>query len=148
MLKLAKPDLAQFPPRSPRIRLGGYAQLPRILDKARAFAAGKAAEYRYNCPLDRFFFDFAGIDHKALLAKAKKGASDTDIIEWVEKKSRRTPSEIAAWTAWIETRSPGGTDGHERFHQFIKKSAPERSDIRTLFDMLDLDDYVSFGGKG
>jgi len=148
MPNLAKPDLTQFPPRSPRVRLGGYAQLPRLIDKARAFAAGKAGEYHYNCPLDRFFFDFSGIDPKAFLAQAKKGASDTKIAEWVEKKSKRTPQEIAAWTAWIETRSPGGADGHEWFHNAITKLAAGREDIRTLFDLLDLDDFVTFGGKG
>ena len=32
--QLAAPDLTQRPPRSPRQRLGGYALLPRMLDKA------------------------------------------------------------------------------------------------------------------
>ncbi len=147
MIKLSKPDLTQYPPRSPRVRLAGYAQLPRILDKARAKLAGKAGEYGYNCPLDRFFFDFAGIGHKELLAKVKKGASDTQVADWVEKKAKRTPSEVAAWTTWIESRSPGGFEGHERFSGQIKTMAPGRYDIRTIFDLLDLDDFVSFGGK-
>ena len=147
MSKLSNPDLTKQPPRSPRVRLGGYAHLPRILDKARATVAGKAGEYRYNCPMDRFFFDFARIDQKQLLAKARTGASDTQVINWIEKKSRRTPAEIAAWTAWVETRSPGGAEGHEWFATAITKLAKGRSDIRTLFDLLDLDDYVTFGGK-
>ena len=29
------PDLRQRPPRSPRVRLGGYVILPRMLDKGR-----------------------------------------------------------------------------------------------------------------
>jgi hypothetical protein len=37
------PDLTQRPPRSPRVRLGGYALLPRMLDKGRATIAGKMA---------------------------------------------------------------------------------------------------------
>ena len=147
MAKLSQPDLTQYPPRSPRVRLAGYAHLPRILDKARATIAGKQGEYTYNCPLDRLFFDFTGIDHKALLAKVKKGASDTQIADWVESKTARTVSEVAAWTAWIETRSPGGWEGHEWFATTIKKVAAGRSDIRTIFDLLDLDDYVTFGGK-
>ncbi|HEX7632014.1 MAG TPA: DUF5069 domain-containing protein, partial [Lacunisphaera sp.] len=36
------PDLTRHPPRSPRTRLGGYVQLPRLIDKARAVAAGTA----------------------------------------------------------------------------------------------------------
>lgn len=147
MAKLTHPDLTQVPPRSPRVRLGGYAQLPRIIDKARATIAGKQGEYHYNCPMDRYFFDFAKIDHKALLAMVKKGTSDTQIIDWVESKTKRTPAEIAAWTAWIETRAPGGADGHEWFASTLKKIAPGRSDISTIFDLLDLDDHVTFGGK-
>jgi Domain of unknown function (DUF5069) len=147
MVKLSNPDLTKFPPRSPRVRLAGYAHLPRILDKARATIAGKAGEYSYDCPLDEFFFEFTRIDAKALLAKVKKGASDTEIAEWVESKSTRTPSEIAAWTSWIETRSPGGFEGHQRFGKSIHKMAKGRDDIRTIFDLLDLDDYVTFGGK-
>ena len=30
----------------------------------------------------------------------------------------------------------------------LAKLAPKRTDIVTWFDLLDLDDYVSFGGKG
>ena len=37
------PDLTQRPPRSPRVRLGGYTILPRLLDKARATIAGLQA---------------------------------------------------------------------------------------------------------
>jgi len=36
-------DLTQRPPRSPRLTLGGYVILPRMLDKGRAQLAGKAA---------------------------------------------------------------------------------------------------------
>ena len=36
-------DLTQRPPRSPRVRLGGYAILARCLDKGRATLAGEAA---------------------------------------------------------------------------------------------------------
>ena len=38
-MNYSTPDLSQHPPRSPRTRLGGYAHLPRLLDKARAHAA-------------------------------------------------------------------------------------------------------------
>ena len=38
------PDLTKQPPRSPRVRLGGYVILPRILDKGRALLAGTQGE--------------------------------------------------------------------------------------------------------
>ena len=51
-------DLTQRPPRSPRTRLGGFAILPRMLDKGRAIIAGTNGEYKYACPLDQRFLDF------------------------------------------------------------------------------------------
>ena len=41
-------DLTQRPPRSTRVRLGGYVLLPRILDKGRAALAGKLGEFHYG----------------------------------------------------------------------------------------------------
>ena len=40
------PDLTQRPPRSARVKLGGYVILPRVLDVGRAHLAGQAGEYR------------------------------------------------------------------------------------------------------
>jgi hypothetical protein len=42
------PDLTQRPPRSARVKLGGYVILPRISDVGRAHLAGKAGEYKYG----------------------------------------------------------------------------------------------------
>jgi hypothetical protein len=147
-INLSTTDLTQFPPRSPRVRLGGYAHLPRLLDKARATAAGKNGDYHYNCPLDRHFFDFTGLDHEALLAEVKKGKSDTEMLAWVRAGVKRTPSEIAGFSAWVENVGPGGSEGHAWIGGVIGEAASGRDDIRSFSDLLDLDDYVTFGGKG
>ena len=55
-INLSTPDLTKFPPRSPRTRLGGFVHLPRLIDKARAVAAGKGGDFPYNCPIDQRFF--------------------------------------------------------------------------------------------
>ena len=148
MLKLATPDLTQHPPRSPRVQLGGFVHLPRLLDKARADIAGKAGEYHYNCPLDKHFFAFTGIESEEMHAVIKSGKSDSEILEFVRSKTKRLPSEIAAWSLWMRTHAPGGAPGHEWFGEVIKADSTGRDDIFGFFDLLDLDDYVSFGGKG
>lgn len=148
MLNYSNPDLTQHPPRSVRVRLGGYAHLPRLLDKARAVISGKNAGYHYNCPLDRQFFNFTGIDHERLLAEVKQGRSDTEMIAWVRANTTRLPNEIYAWTQWLEQHGPGGAGGHEWMAETIKANAGDRDDVRSFADLLDLDDYVSFGGKG
>ncbi|VVM05549.1 hypothetical protein MAMC_00659 [Methylacidimicrobium cyclopophantes] len=142
-------DLTQRPPRSPRVRLGGYVCLPRLLDKGRAQLAGKAGDYRYNCPLDQRWFSFAGISAELLLAELAKERGDGEILSWIDETSstRRAPWEIAAWSASMESRSPGDAESHQIFFERLQKLAPHREDIVGWFDLLDLDDYVSFGGR-
>jgi len=146
-MSLQTPDLTKFPPRSARVRLGGYAILPRMLDKGRATLAGKQGEYHYACPLDQQFLTFAGIDPEALKAELPK--SDTEVLSWITEhgKNKRTTPEIIAWTQWQENRAPDNTDGREFLNELHKKGAPKREDLITWFDVLDMDDFVSFGGK-
>jgi hypothetical protein len=147
MLNLSNPDLTQHPPRSPRAQLGGYVHLPRLLDKARATLAGNAGEFHYNCPLDQHFFKFTGIDYEAMLAEIKKGGGDSELLAFVRGKTTRLPSEIAAWSLWMRTHAPGGYEGHAWISATVKGLAEGRDDVFGFFDLLDLDDYVSYGGK-
>jgi hypothetical protein len=142
-------DLTQRPPRSARSRLGGYALLPRMLDKGRATLAGKNGEYHYNCPLDQHFVNFVGIDADALKEQLATGAGDGEILKWIEANAthRRSPWEIAQWTAWRDTATPGDVETREFFNNYHKTCGSEREDIVTWPDLLDLDDYVTFGGK-
>ena len=146
-MPLNQPDLTQFPPRSPRVRLGGYVILPRCLDKGRATLAGKNGEYHYACPLDQGFLEFVGIDPEALKNQLNK--SDTEVLEWINQnaKHKRTMPEILAWSAWQEQSAPDNLESREHFNEIHKTAGPKREDIATWFDVLDLDDYVSFGGK-
>jgi hypothetical protein len=148
MTQLSAPDLTQHPPRSPHVQLGGFVHLPRLLDKARASHAGNAGDYHYNCPLDQHFFKFTGIGHEAMLAEVKKGGSDSEILAWVRSQTARLPSEIAAWSLWMRKHAPGAASGHEWFGEVIKGASAGRDDIFGFFDLLDFDDYCSYGGKG
>jgi hypothetical protein len=142
------PDLTKQPPRSPRVRLGGYVILPRMLDKGRATIAGKNGEYHYACPLDQRFVDFVGIDPAALKDQLASGKGDGEILEWVTNnaKHKRTDPEIAAWSEHGEKRVPTDPEGRGYFNGLHEKAAPKREDIASWFDLLDVDDYVSFGG--
>jgi hypothetical protein len=146
-MSLNTPDLTKFPPRSPRVRLGGYVILPRMLDKGRATVAGKNGEYHYACPLDQGFLEFVGIDQEALKKQLNK--ADSEALEWINKnaKHQRTMPEILAWSAWQEQAAPDNPESREHFNEIQKAAAPKRDDIATWFDVLDVDYYVSFGGK-
>lgn len=147
MVNNSKPDLTQHAPRSIRVRLGGYAHLARLLDKTRAVVAGKGGEYKYNCPLDQRLFAFTHIKPAAFMAKVKTGKTDYEMIEWVNAQAKRPIHEVIAWSAWLENSGPGGAEGHEWIASVLKKRKSERDDIRSFADLLDLDDYLTFGGK-
>jgi len=149
MICYKTPDLTQHPPRSPRVRLGGFAVLPRILDKARAHLAGKCGEYKWNNPLDQRLFKFMGVTAESFLAAVREGRSDTAMVEWVAAHCQppRHEWEIAAWSDWVTNLSPGDARRHGMFVDDITQKCPKREDIRTLFDRLDMDDYVTFGGE-
>jgi hypothetical protein len=144
----AAPDLTRHPPRGPRVRLGGYVQLPRILDKARASLAGRLGAYDFPAPLDRHFYAFTGVSAADLLALVRSGAGDTEVLSWIHARVDRTPAEVEAWSESLARHAPDDAEMHAWFAGEIARLAPGRDDIRTYFDLLDLDDYVSFGGRG
>lgn len=149
MVNLSAPDLTRHPPRSPRVKLGGFVHLPRLLDKARAAVAGKLGEFIYPCPLDQRFFAFTGVSPDALLAEAASGKSDTEMLAWLlaNASPARQPWEIAAWSDHLAALSAGDAKRHRFFADNIEKMAPGRDDIVTYFDRLDLDDHHSYGGR-
>lgn len=144
-------DLTQRPPRSPRVQLGGFVMLPRILDKARAAAAGKLGDYHYaGKGLDRHFLTFVGIDHEALQKEAGKGLGDGELLAWIQAnaKTPREPWEIENWSNYHLRRGPDSdNETLVYFADAVKKFTANREDVKTWFDLVDLDDYCSFGGK-
>lgn len=149
MSKPSGPDLTKVPPRSDRVRIGGYVILARMLDKGRATLAGTNGDYHYDCPVDKRFLEFAGVTAAAVKDQLATGAGDGDILKWIEANSKTKPSsaEIQTWSSHQEQRVPGDLDSREFFSGLHKSAGPEREDIHTWFDLLDLDDFVSFGGK-
>jgi hypothetical protein len=144
------PDLTQRPPCSMRVHLGGYAILPRMLDKCRATIMKKNGEYRYNCPLDQRFIDLTGIDPETFKAEVAKGRDDGEMLQWVTEnaKQKRSPWEIAQWSDYQNHRGPDSdAETLAFFAEEVGKLTKTREDIRTWADLLDFDDYVSFGGR-
>jgi len=120
-----------------------------MLDKGRATLAGKNGEYHYACPLDQRFLAFAGIDPEKLKEQLAAGKGDGEILAWIGENSSTKPAEweISQWTAYIERRTPGDFETREYFNGVAGALSKTRDDIFTWADLLDLDDYVSFGGK-
>jgi hypothetical protein len=131
--------------------LGGYVLLPRILDKGRAALAGKLGEYRFGgAGMDRHFFNFTGLDFEALKTELMKAGGDSELLAWINAslKHPRQPWEIAAWSDYHERRTPDSdAETLADFSEAVGKFSKTREDIRTWFDLLDLDDHCTFGGK-
>jgi len=143
-------DLTQRPPRSPRVRLGGYVILPRMLDKGRATLAKTAGEYVFNSAMDQHWLRFTGITARVLKAELAKGKGDGEILEWVQKTAphKRAPWEIQQWSAYFNERGPDSdAETLGFFAERVAAKSKTREDIKTWFDLLDTDDHVSFGGQ-
>ena len=144
-------DLSQHAPRSPRVRLGGFAHLPRLIDKARAAHNGQLGAYVYGDEslLDLEFFKFTGTTPDALLAKVAQEAGDFEILQWIHDHAPHSllPHQIESWSTWIE-KLPGLNPAVRAWiAEFAQSQTPPRPDVSTLFEYLDLDDYVRFGGQ-
>jgi Domain of unknown function (DUF5069) len=139
-------DLTQRPPRSPRLKLGGYVILPRMLDKGRAELSHKAGEYHFACPLDQRFLSFSGLAAEDILNLLKQGKSDSEVIAWIREHVKREEWEIINWSEYQLRRGPTDNESRQHVIEAVQKMAPDRDDIATWFDLLDLDDFVSFGG--
>lgn len=142
-------DLTQRPPRSPRVCLGGIAILPRMIDKGRALLAGTIGDYHYDCPLDNIVKSFLDFDADALKEQLAAGKGDGEILEWLLANSKNKPSPvaIAGWTDHVNRFVPGDLGMRGFLQDTHGKIAPNRTDIVSLFDLLDLDDHVSYGGQ-
>ena len=122
--------------------------LARVIDKGRATLAGKQGEYIYGNPMDQHLLAFTGIAKEALLERIKSGAGDWELVEWVRANSspKRAPHEVCAWSAHLETMPIGDAEDLEWFAAQVRRINPARTDLQTIVDYLDADDFVSFGG--
>jgi len=121
-----------------------------MFDKGRATAMGKQGEYHYNCPLDQHLLNYLGIDPDALMAEIKAGKGDGELLEWVLANARhnRAAWEIDEWSSFQDKRGPDGdTETLQFFAERVGSFSKTRRDIKGWFDLLDLDDHVTFGGK-
>jgi len=133
-------DLTKEHPRSVREQWQGIVQLGRTIDKGKAKAHGNLGEYHYNCPMDQAVFEFLGIDHDKLLDVIKSAKNDADIAAftqgYVGAKSRE---EIERWNRDWLAHEPEGP-GRETFLSLRSQVAPDRTDVKTWADLLDLDE--------
>jgi hypothetical protein len=142
--KVTGKDLAKAAPRSPRIRVGGYAILGRTIDKCRALVAGNIGEYDFDCPLDNMLFGFKGVKADDFKAQIEQGAGDQEIVEWLNQSGeKKTPEEIKRWSEEVEASSLYGIPEKRDFFAKEVKNFGLDPVKTTTFEWLELDDRVS-----
>jgi len=91
------PDLRATEPRSPHDTLAGHEFAARALDKCRASLVGWNGDYEFNCPLDQRFFRSTRIDANAFRDFVATGASDEEVSEWIEERSKARSHSYARY---------------------------------------------------
>jgi hypothetical protein len=142
--KITGKDLKKEAPRSPRIRVGGYAILGRTIDKCRALVAGNIGEYHFDCPLDRHLFEFKGVRGQDFRAQIEQGASDEEIIEWLNQSGEgKTSAQIRRWGEKMEASSlHDDLEKREFFVEACRKLGLDPTKT-TTFEWLEVDDGIS-----
>lgn len=136
-------DLTKSYPRSPRETLAGYVIAARALDKCRAVIAGTNGEYHFDCPLDRQFFDFTGIDSGAFKAFVGTGADDAAVADWITQHSKiKDQAEVVQWNNKLRSTRP--VDMPVELQMFLEKYIaefiPKGRPVYVWFDVYDLEE--------
>lgn len=144
-LQLGPMNLTLHPPRSPRLRLGGYVALARFLDKARAAQAGQLGAYKLGpaSELDAELLAFTGADFEALCALAGR-ADDAEVVRWVRTQKAHNDLEIAAWSDALERRLLRDDPARQAYAHLVLERTGLPADSTTTFDFLDWDDRKAF----
>lgn len=143
-----KVDLTQHPPRSPHCKdVSGIVGVARMADKARALKAGLIGEYKYgnDSGLDRSrTLPFLGVNAEEFAEAALNNPNDLELGEWVIKRAGKAKAEIETHNITQINRAPQSEEDRARFEARLKNADPSRTDVKTWFDLLDLEDRVSF----
>lgn len=149
-------DLTKQPPRSSRSLFAGVVGLGRTTDKARAFLNETLGDYHYgyDCPHDWAVFDVLGIDGAKYATMVDRLGEDCAIEAWVHDTylTKIASERIEQWNdqllrcgpdfaaPLIPEGNPLKTLTNEQFDGFRNAVAPARTDVRTVVDLLDIED--------
>lgn len=142
-LALLAPDLTRDFPRSPRETLAGYVVAARALDKCRAVLAATNGEYHFDCPLDRMFFDFTGIDSGAFRDFVATGATDDEVVDWITAHSKiQDETERVVWNNQMRHTRP--CDMPPELQVFLEGYIPQNlrknRPVYVWFDVYDIEE--------
>ena len=97
-------------------------------------------DYIYPCPLDERLLQFAGISAEEF-SREVQTKTDHEMDDWFRMRATvHTPSEIESWNDMLLTVGPDTEDKWTYFKKTRDAIDPDRTDITTWADLLDLDE--------
>jgi hypothetical protein len=92
--------------------------------------------------MDKAVFGLLGIDHEKFLDVVKNAKSDAEIEAYAKEfVAKKDPAEIAKFNADFVNYAPApGSDAEKAFFELRNQVAPDRTDVTTWADLLDLDE--------
>lgn len=139
-------DLTRQPPRRPsNLGVAGIVGAARMTDKARAHSAETLGDFVYGrySGLDRRILEFMGITADDF-AEASDEYDDATLSAWMLKKGKKTDEEIAAFNKSELDRLPTDKKHQQLLEERLAKFAPDRTDIKTVLQSIELDDWGCF----
>ncbi len=139
-------DLIRQPPRRPsNLGVAGIVGAARMTDKARAHNEETLGEFVYGrySGLDRRILEFLGITADDFAAAADEH-DDAKLSAWMLEKGKKTDAEIAAFNKSELDRLPTDKKHQQLLDERLAKFAPDRTDIKTILQSIELDDYGCF----
>jgi gluconokinase len=130
--------------RSPYDKIGGIVYFGRMLDKIRLYAAGKLPpDYLENLGkgFDLRCCNFLRVTYEDLVTRVKLGATDEDVLTWCFEHGRKpSDEEIEIWNDFMRKRGWRDSSSARVTQRLKEAGASHRTDIQTMFDLLDLDE--------
>ena len=142
-------DLTRQPPRRPsNLGIAGIVGAARMVDKARAHNNETLGEFLYggDSGLDRKILDLLGISDEEF-AEAADEHDDHSLNKWIAERSSITQEVIDQFNQTELERLPETDEYKQRLRDRIAKYAPGSTDIKTILQSIELDDWGNFWQK-
>jgi len=139
-------DLTRQPPRRPsNLGVAGLVGAARMADKARAYNEDTLGDYVYgeDSGLDQRVLTFLGIAADTFTEAAAK-YDDPALGNWILETSGKTAAEITEFNGMVLNQLPDTEPHRQCLQDRIARFAPGRTDIKTILQSMELDDWGSF----
>ena len=139
-------DLTRQPPRRPsNLGVAGIVGAARMTDKARAHNEETLGDFVYgdHSGLDRRILAFLDISADDF-AEAADESDDAALSAWMLEQGKKTNEEIAAFNQTELERLPTDKKHQQLLKERLEKFAPDRTDIKTVLQSIELDDWGCF----